>query len=156
MSYPIRVKACALIIKEESILLIEFNDQNGLHYNFPSGGVEAGESIMEGVKREAWEEACIEVDVGPLALVYEYAPHQNNFKYGETPTLALLFECEIKKGSTPKMPSKPDLNQTGVKWIKLSELHSIVLYPNIRDEIIAYAINKRNIEWIEESRLEGY
>lgn len=62
--YHIRVRACALIIEDNYILLVEFNDEKGFHYNLPVGGTEPGESIIEAVKREAREEANADVDVG--------------------------------------------------------------------------------------------
>ncbi|WP_336773643.1 hypothetical protein [Paenibacillus sp. MMO-58] len=39
----IRLRACALIVENDAILLIEFkNDHDdGVHYNLPAGGVEA-------------------------------------------------------------------------------------------------------------------
>ena len=83
MSFHIWVRAGALIMQDASILLIEFNDENGLHYNLPAGGTEPGETVKEAVKREAKEEASIDVEVGPLAFVYEYAPHLNGNKYGD-------------------------------------------------------------------------
>lgn len=153
--YHIRVRACALIIEKNSILLVEFDDENGLHYNLPAGGAEPGESIIEAVKREAREEANVEVEVGPLAFAYEYAPHFNSYIYGKGHSLSLVFECRITSGR-PSLPEKPDLNQTNVKWIELEKLEEIVLYPNIKDEIKEYAKNKRNIELIEECRLKKY
>ncbi|MBL5766393.1 NUDIX hydrolase [Heyndrickxia sporothermodurans] len=156
MTYPIRVRACALIIENDSILLVEFQDERGLHYNLPAGGVEPNESVIEAVKREAKEEASIEVEVGPLAIVYEYAPHLNSNKFGETHSLQLIFECKIKDGFIPTLPNNPDPNQTDVKWIKLSELNEIVLFPNIKEQIITYVKGKNSIELIEEYTLEGY
>lgn len=68
----IRLRACALIIKDGAILLIEYENDNGdgvgVHYNLPAGGVEPGETFVEAVKREAKEEACVDVEVGPVAL----------------------------------------------------------------------------------------
>ena len=156
MSFHTRLRACALIIQDASILLIEFNDENGLHYNLPAGGTEPGETVMEAVRREAKEEASIDVEVGRLAFVYEYAPHLNNNKYGDTHSLALMFECTIKEGCPPRLPKNPDPNQTGVKWIPLKELKKIILYPNISEHILGYVENKRNIEIIEEQHLEEY
>ena len=156
MSYHIRVRAGAVIIRDNSILLIEFNDENGLHYNLPAGGVEPNETIIEAVRREAQEEASIDVEVGPLAFVYEYAPYLNSNKYGETHSLGLMFECRIKEGFSPRLPNNPDKNQTGVKWVKLTDLKNVVLYPNIRERIINYIENKRNIDIIEEHLLEEY
>lgn len=156
MTYPIRVRACALIIENDSILLVEFNDHRGIHYNLPAGGVEPNESVIEAVHREAKEEASIDVEVGPLAFVYEYAPHLNSNRFGATHSLQLMFDCKIKEGSIPKMPENPDPNQIGVKWIKLAELDNIMLFPNIKEHIINYAKNKQNIEFIEEQTLATY
>ena len=156
MSYHIRVRAGAVIIRDNSILLIEFNDENGLHYNLPAGGVEPNETIIEAVRREAQEEASIDVEVGPLAFVYEYAPYLDSNKYGETHSLGLMFECRIKEGFSPRLPNNPDKNQTGVKWVKLTDLKNVVLYTNIRERIINYIEDKRNIDIIEEHLLEEY
>ncbi|WP_282139147.1 NUDIX domain-containing protein [Rossellomorea aquimaris] len=155
MSNHIRVRAGAVIIKDDLILLTEYNDPvRGIVYDLPAGGVEPKESIIEAVKRESMEEACIKVEVGPLAFVYEYVPHLNNNKYGETHTLVTMFECIIKKGSFPKLPENPDSNQTGVKWISLAELEKIELYANIQNQLINYTLTKRNIDLIEEHSIQ--
>jgi 8-oxo-dGTP diphosphatase len=156
MSYHMRVRAGSLIIKDDAVLLVEFTDENGLHYNLPAGGVEQNETIVEAVKREAKEEASIDVEVGPLAFVYEYAPHVSENKYGPTHSVALIFESTMKEGCTPRLPHNPDPNQTDVKWVTLSELHNVVLYPRMQDHIISYVNKKRNIEMIEEHLLESY
>ena len=155
MPYHIRVRACALIIEHDAVLLIEFKDENGTHYNLPAGGAEPGESVTEAVMREAKEEASVDIEVGPIALVYEYAPHFNRGEYGDTHSLSLMFDCRIKDGSRPRMPERPDENQCGVKWVPLRQLHEIVLYPNIASQIVAYAANRsRTLELIEEHRLD--
>ena len=152
MTYPIRVRACALIIEDEKILLVEFEDERGVHYNLPAGGVERNESIAEAVIREAKEEASIDVEVGQLALVYEYVPHLNDYKYGETPSLHLMFDCKIKEGSIPKLPNNPDPNQIGVKWIPLNKLDEILLFPKIEDQILSY-VHRQKMEFVEEHLL---
>ncbi|CAM3859616.1 MULTISPECIES: NUDIX domain-containing protein [Paenibacillus] len=153
--HHIRIRACALIIENDSILLVEFNDEHGVHYNLPAGGAEPGESIIEAVKREAREEANIDVEVGPLAFVYEYAPHLNAYNHGTGHSLSLMFDCRISSGS-PALPAKPDHNQTNVRWIQIDKIDDIVLYPNIKDHIKDYVNNKRNIEIIEEFKLKQY
>ncbi|MEN8702266.1 NUDIX domain-containing protein [Bacillus infantis] len=154
MSYHIRVKAGAVIIEDNRILLTEYNVPNrGIVYDLPAGGVEPNEPIIDAVKRGAKEEACIEVEVGPLAFVYEYAPHLNGGKYGPVHTLVMMFECTRLSGSAARLPEQPDPNQTGVKWIALSRLGDIQLYANIGKQIQDYAIHKRNIDLIEEHRL---
>ena len=91
MASHIRVRACALIIENDSVLLVEFRDENGLHYNLPGGGVQLGETVREAVSREVMEEASIEVDVLELAFVYEYAPHLSEQQYGDTASLQLVY-----------------------------------------------------------------
>ncbi|MFD1737603.1 NUDIX hydrolase [Bacillus salitolerans] len=100
------------------------------------------------------EEASINVEVGPLAFAYEYVPHLNNNKYGKTHTLVMMFDCDIKKGSFPKLPENPDPNQTGVKWIPIAELEKIELYANIQNQIKNYTLEKRNIDLIEEHKIQ--
>lgn len=155
MTYPIRVRACALIIENDSILLIEYEDERGVHYNLPAGGVEPNESVIEAVKREAKEEASVDVEVGPLAFIYEYAPHLNANKFGDIHSLQLIFECTLTNASVPKQPKYPDPNQIDVKWIKLSELNNNVLYPHLEEHILTYHQQKRNIEFIEEQTIRG-
>lgn len=149
----IRVRAAAIIMKDNAILLVEYEDENGLHYNIPGGGAEPGETIIEAVKREAMEEISAGVEVGELALVYEYEPERNQFKYGPGHSLCLMFECHIADGETARMPEYPDRNQTGVKWIHLAELKDITLYPDLKEQILEFAWKKRSLPMIEESML---
>jgi ADP-ribose pyrophosphatase YjhB (NUDIX family) len=137
MNFHIRVRACALIIENDSVLLVEFTDENGVHFNLPAGGAEPGETLIEAVRREAKEEAGVDVEVGSLVFVSEDAPHQSKSGISYH-SLSLMFNCKIKNGSIPHFPSNPDVNQTGVKWIPLIQLDNIILYPNIKEQIIQY------------------
>ena len=151
----VRIRCTALIIENNSVLLVEYDD-NGIHYNLPGGGLEPGETIIEGVAREVFEETTAEVEVGPLALIYEFPPHKQSGDYDEDAKhgLHLIFECTLKNGSIPKLPEYPDPNQTAVKWIPIEELDSILLLPNIKQQIKDYINNRRNIELIEDYQLE--
>ncbi|BCB04333.1 NUDIX domain-containing protein [Bacillus sp. KH172YL63] len=152
MLYPIRIRAGAVIVENGKLLLAEFNDENGLHYNLPAGGVEEGESIREAVVREVLEETGADVSVGELAFSYEYAPHLNAKMYGDTHTLSLFFSCE-RRSHELLTPSSPDPTQTGIKWVALSDLHTIVLYPKIQDRIIRYVNEGFREDFIEEADL---
>ncbi|WP_314586028.1 GNAT family N-acetyltransferase [Paenibacillus terrigena] len=157
MSYPIRVRATALVIEQDSILLVEYRDEEGVHYNLPGGGVELGESVTAGVHRELMEETMLEATVGPIAFVYEYAPHLNVVdSVSDIHTLYLVFECTPIEGSRPRFPDRPDGDQSGVRWIPLAELDGIILYPNIKPHIKQFVSNRRTIELIEDHHLEPY
>ena len=143
-------------MQDDAILLVEFHDENRLHYNLPGGGVEAGETVIEAVKREAWEEVSVEIEVGDIAFIYEYAPFKNADKYDSVHSLTTIFDCTLKEGEEPCISLTPDLNQTAVKWILLNELSQVVLYPNVRKEIVAYIKQKTTIKLIEEQQLKEY
>ena len=135
----IRVSTRALIIRDEKVLLVEFNDEYGLHYNLPGGGVQPGESLQEGLVREVLEETSTHIDVGDLLLITEYEPVRNKYWAGETHSLSFLFHCQIKGNSEPSFPDTPDPNQTSVKWIRLQDLDSIELLPHIAPHIVQIA-----------------
>lgn len=134
----IRVGAKAVIIENESILLIEYRDENGLHYNLPGGGVEPGESVKDAVKREAMEEAAIDVEVGELLSAIEYEPQRNDYWAGDGHSIYFIFECKRNPNTIPVLPDNPDPHQTGVRWIKISNLKKIELLPHISEQLIEY------------------
>jgi 8-oxo-dGTP pyrophosphatase MutT (NUDIX family) len=152
----IRLRACALIIENDAILLVEFKNDNddGVHYNLPAGGLEPGETLIEAAQREVKEEACVEVEVGSVAFVYEYQPTKNNYIYGDTHSVGVTFECKLKPGSYPKLPENPDPHQIGVKWIPISELHSIQLYPEINKDIVDYYSGENYRNYVEEHEIQ--
>lgn len=119
---PIRLNVNAAIVRDDKILLIEFMDEGQLHFNLPGGGVDLGESIEEGLKRECREEAAVEVDVERMLMVWEYVPKKVDFRYGRKQKVGFVFLCRLKPGSEPAFPKAPDKNQVGVRWVKLLDL----------------------------------
>lgn len=118
----IRVNVAAAIVREGQILAIEYDDESGLHYNLPGGGVEDGESLEEAVRREAREEAGVEVDVGRLLIVWEYVPAKENFRYGTQHKVGLIYEAHLQPGQEPDLTHRYDNHQTGVRWLPLERL----------------------------------
>jgi 8-oxo-dGTP pyrophosphatase MutT (NUDIX family) len=53
-----RVAAYAIVTSERGLLLTQFNDQTHVagDWGLPGGGLDTGESPIEGVHREVWEE----------------------------------------------------------------------------------------------------
>jgi 8-oxo-dGTP diphosphatase len=132
-----RVSVNAVIVAEEKLLVVKFHDENGPHYNLPGGGVDPGESLHQALMRECREEASVEVDVGELLGAWEYVPALQNYKYGSTQKLGMIFTAKIRPGSVPRMPLNPDPNQVGVEWIPVAALADLPAskYPPIFPEI---------------------
>lgn len=158
---PFRVSANAFIVKEDKALLIKFDDENGVHYNLPGGGIDAGESVIVGLTRECREEACAEVYVGDLLLTWQYIPELEDFKFGQTQKLGLIFKAELKEGCEPKLPATPDPNQVGVEWVPLEEIFApaealnqpppFPLFPQVHGTLKRALEEKRSTEFVERS-----
>ena len=132
----IRVGVKGVIVHEGQVLLVKYKNRSGVHYNFPGGGIERGESIEAGLIREVREETGAKVLVKRLLLVGEYEPRQHNFEYGRIHKLSLYFLCELKPGKKIKKPKKPDSNQVGEEWFPIDALPD-TLIPSYHDQVMA-------------------
>jgi 8-oxo-dGTP diphosphatase len=136
---PVRIRPTACILRDGHILLIEdFDEAEGQHFNLPGGGLEPGESLVEGVKREVMEETSAEVEVGKLLLLWESKNAIVVFDQPGKHTLMPVFLCHLKNGSEPKMPDQvtADSFQVGIRWVPLTEFPQVKLLPPIADDLI--------------------
>ncbi len=124
--YPIRVAVGAVIVRDRSVLLVEFDD-DGYHTNLPGGGVDQGESLHAALHREVMEEAAAEVEIGPMLFAVEYDPAQHREDADPVHKLKLFFRCYLLDGSEPRFPDTPDPMEIGVRWVPLAELEGAVL-----------------------------
>lgn len=156
-----KVSANALIVKDNKALLIKLDDENGVHYNLPGGGVEAGESVLAGLRRECLAEACAEVYVRDLLLTWQYIPELEDFKFGKGQKLGLIFKADLKDGCEPKLPASPDPNQVGIEWVPLEKIFEpakslnepppFPLFPQVHGALKRALEEKRNTEFVERS-----
>lgn len=134
----IRLVARAAVVRDDAILLVAFDDENGFHYNLPGGGVEPGETLYAAARREVREEAAAEVDVKELLFVYECFPPDYGFSLDEKPhCVDFLFRCALCEGSEPRLPDNPDANEIAIHWIPLAEFLNVPLVPQIQPQVIA-------------------
>lgn len=140
MSYPVdpfvRLKARAAVIKDDHILLVEYGAGWQPHFNLPGGSVEPGESLIDALKRELWEETCSEVEVERLLLVCDFNVHHPQFQTHTPHTVECIFACTLANGSQPRLPDRPDPHQVAVRWMLIQELLSIPLRPTIGDRLL--------------------
>lgn len=135
-----RLSIRAIVIKDDKILLNEFN--NGEYYNLPGGGLEVGETIRDCVKREVYEESGYTVTTGKLLYIYEYNPARDKFLFGERGAFSHVFRCEIDTNydvvERSVIDSAPDGSSvsTGCKWIPIKDLTTIKLIPKIGNTIL--------------------
>jgi len=62
--YPFNVRVYGLLINENNEILISDEQEYGMRFTkFPGGGLEAGEGLLDGLKREFIEECNVEIEV---------------------------------------------------------------------------------------------
>lgn len=157
---PFRVSANAFIVKDDQVLLIKFDDANGVHYNLPGGGIDAGESVVTGLARECREEACADVIVRDLLLAWQYIPEMEDFKFGDKQKLGLIFKAELKPGSEPQLPMEPDPHQVGVEWIPLERIFAkeplFPLFPEVHQTLKEALDKNRSAAFLERSSIMSW
>ncbi len=92
-SAKFRIAVYALIFEDEKVLLAHRRDIDW--WNLPGGGMEAGETVEEAMRREVLEETGLEVQVGKLIGVYSKPLKQEIvITFRCFPTGGLLTETE--------------------------------------------------------------
>lgn len=121
-----RVRASAIIIKNNQILLIKRHREQLDYWVFPGGGVEEGESPEEAAKREVYEETSLKVT--------KISGH-STYPDTENPECKHYFIiCEVEDGyptlgGPEKEINNPENHHEPV-WVNINEALKLdVLYP---------------------------
>lgn len=113
---PVRVRAGAIVIRDDRILLIELEDEGEPFHEIPGGGVEEGETPPAAVLRELWEETRLEgTVVREVAHVWKDGRREHYF----------LLETEGEVGALE------DLDTGGgvPRWIPVDHLPTTPVWP---------------------------
>lgn len=93
-----RIGAKGLIVRRGRVLLVEERRPDGsAFWTLPGGGVERGESLLEGLRRELDEELACAVSVGGIETVCRYQ-HES---LPATETVYAVFRCDLRSLPTP-------------------------------------------------------
>lgn len=111
------------------LILVE---QHGNSWSFPKGGVEDGETLEEGARREIREETGIEA----LALVAElgsFARRSIGLEgVGETDAPARRRTLYLFRTDQELRP-QDDAEITGARWVSIDEALSLLTHPKDRE-----------------------
>lgn len=100
-----RIRAAALIIHQQRVLLIRHEKDGRAYWLLPGGGVQPGETMEQALRRELAEECGLhEVQVaGPIAIAESIAPmHERGGKH----LVHVIFQCDVTPGSLARVSSR--------------------------------------------------
>ena len=131
-SNTIRSAARAIIIQNDSLLLVQMKNDAGEFFILPGGGQLHGETLVQCLQRECMEELGIDISVGRLIYTREYIGKNHGFDYRHKNfhQLEHVFICEILNESQLGHGHEKDKKQIGYRWIKLNKLSDYKVLPS--------------------------
>ncbi len=115
------------IISNNKILIVKRTDDDFLGgiYELPSGGIEAEESVIEGLKREIFEETNLQVKIGEFINHFDYKSAAGKTKR--------QFNFIL----TPTDPTKLELSEEhqNYAWIKGEEIDNYEITRSVKEVI---------------------
>ena len=127
----IRLRSCGILVKDESILLVQLRSpiSQELIWMPPGGGVKLNEKLEETVKREFFEETGLTITVSKLLHINEIV--ENRFHAVEFYYLVEYESGVLNLGNDPELSDKDQILEK-IEFKNKEELSSIFLRERLR------------------------
>jgi 8-oxo-dGTP pyrophosphatase MutT (NUDIX family) len=116
MIWKPNVTVAAIIERDGKFLLVEEETADGVMFNQPAGHLEEGETLLEAVRREVWEETAHRFEPDALLGVYHWKHPQKAITY-----LRFAFLGSIN-GHDPAQPL--DVGILRAVWMTQDEIRA--------------------------------
>jgi 8-oxo-dGTP diphosphatase len=129
MSEP-RIRVSAILRWQGRVLLCRQEKPGKEYWLLPGGGVDAGETLIEALRRELREELGVEADVqfeGPVAIVDSIAPRSQHTRKH---VVHIIFAADLSHRSLSDVETK-DAAVKGARLFSREELADVVVHPPI-------------------------
>ena len=125
----VRVRACALIVKSDSLLLVQQSVPTRTYsvWLAPGGEVNMGEAAKDAAKRETYEETGLHIEPTRLVAVHEFI--ETPFHAVELYFLSDISGGSIKVGSDPEHDAD-DQQILDTAFISFDELKDLPVIPD--------------------------
>ena len=126
-----RIRVSALLRWNERILLCRHEKPGKEYWLLPGGGVQSGESLVDALNRELWEELGIDAEVaveGPVAIVDSISPVGG---FAAKHVVHIIFAADLGGRSLETVTSR-DAAVRGHRLFAVDELEDVVLHPPIQ------------------------
>ena len=142
------IAAAGIVINENNEILLVKHNHDG--WVFPGGQVEVGENVIDAVKREAMEEAGVDIDVGEVFCISSNTGrHPGYGGVREVPTKVVLDFICTAKGGTPR-PSDENAESAFVSRERALELIRKPAYIERFRAFLEYAGRPTYLEFVTE------
>lgn len=132
-----------LVYKDNQVLLIRSKRRG---WEFPGGVLEQGEAILEGLKREIWEESGIIARPVTFVGVYQNLAVKNGYGALEgmklPPVVNMDFICTYESGT-----ARVSEESVEVAWVRPEEAKSMVRRPILAKRLANMLAMKRKISF---------
>ena len=126
-----RIRVSAILLWRGRVLLCRQEKPGKQYWLLPGGGVEAGETLTEALRRELREELAIEASgqfEGPVAIVESISPRDT---YATKHVVHMIFATDLSHRSLEDVETK-DASVRGARLFSVEELQEIVVHPPIK------------------------
>jgi ADP-ribose pyrophosphatase YjhB (NUDIX family) len=125
-----RLRVSAILRWQGRLLLCRQEKPGKEYWLLPGGGVDAGETLIEALRRELREELGVEADVqfeGPVAIIDSIAPKTS---LARRHIVHVLFAADLSHRSLEDVETR-DAAIKGARLFSQDELDDVVLHPPI-------------------------
>ena len=126
-----RIRVSAILRWQGRVLLVRQEKPGKEYWLLPGGGVDAGETLLEALRRELREELSIEANAqfeGPVAIVDSIAPRGALVRKH---VVHIIFTTDLSHRSLHDVETR-DAAVRGARLFALDELEDVVVHPPIK------------------------
>jgi ADP-ribose pyrophosphatase YjhB (NUDIX family) len=133
-----RVRVGVVLLDKDRILVVRMHRDTGDIYVLPGGGIQLNEGIFECARREAKEEAGIDIEIERVLYLKDLCTAADHAI--EIVLLGKIVKGTVRTGSDPEDKGKNVLKE--VSFVPLTELKNMRFHPKqLRESLAADSAN---------------